>query len=103
MAVKYSEIHAEKTIEKLSPDEKKYLDKLEAYTDEVIKKDYGVNSTEHMYLDESKVEACLKGLPVIRRSVVELAWKELYKGAEWELSSSRHRDEIVWRISPIKK
>ncbi len=103
MAVKYSDIHAEKIVEKLSADEKKYLDKLEAYTDEVIKKDYGVLSTDSLYLDESKVDACLKGLPVIRRSVVELAWKELYKGAEWELSSSRLRDEIVWRISPIKK
>lgn len=103
MAITHADIHKEKSSPILSDDEEKFLVKLEAYTDEVIRKEYGVNPDTLISLDGGKVDGALKGLANIRKAAVMDSWVELYKKAGWELKYSVTDESGKKALSAKKK
>lgn len=108
MAIDLKKIHAEKSNPELSAAEKEFVSKLEAYTDEVISKEYGDSPDYSIILDSEQIDKILKPLPYIRTKPVQAAWVELYKNHNWELKAvskkeAERLEKITGRKTKIKK
>ena len=105
MAIKYDELHKEKTAPTLTEQDKEVLAKLETYTDNAISAGYGNSPDLSVTLDSGEIDKIMSRLPFLRLGVVRAAWIELYRKEGWEIVHTpvKAQEKVAGRKAKVRK